>query len=173
MNLCVKQFIQPELVEQVAQILQETDLDPHSLRLEITESMLLENTESVATVLSQLKALEVSLYLDDFGTGYSSLSYLPRFPIDTLKIDRSFISRMGCSDEGEEIVRIITMLAHALGMDVIAEGVETREQLAQISTLQCKYGQGYFFSKPLDSATAGVLIAENFGSMNNNSISTV
>ena len=167
-NLSAKQFRQPELVEQIAQILHATNLDARSLKLEITESILLENGESVIAVLSQLKTLGVSLYLDDFGTGHSSLSYLHCFPINALKIDRSFINRMGCGDESWEIVRAITMLAHALGMDVIAEGVETKEQLAQLSSLQCKYGQGYFFSKPLDSLTAGALITENFNDINNN-----
>jgi diguanylate cyclase (GGDEF)-like protein/PAS domain S-box-containing protein len=162
-NFSIKQFTQPELIEQIAGILQEINLDARHLRLELTESMLMENAECVTAVLLQLKALGVWLYLDDFGTGYSSLSYLHRFPINALKIDRSFVNRMGYSDESCEIVRAITTLAHALGMDVIAEGVETIEQLAQLSTLECKYGQGNFFSKPLDSATATALIAENFG----------
>ena len=163
-NLSAKQFTQPSLCQQIAQILLETNLDASSLRLEITESMLMEKAD-VATVLLQLKSLGVSFYLDDFGTGYSSLSYLYRFPIDTLKIDRSFISRMGFGNDNSEIVRTITTLAQALSMDVIAEGIETVEQLMQLSALQCKYGQGYFFSHPLDTQAAGALIAKSLCGM--------
>lgn len=158
-NLSVKQFAQPDLTEQVAQILQETKLDPESLRLEITESVLINNAESVTVVLLQLKGLGVSLSLDDFGTGYSSLSYLHRFPIDNLKIDRSFVSRMGFGDKNSKIVQAIILLAQALDIDVIAEGIETVEQQAQLTALQCNYGQGYLFSKPLASAQAGALIS--------------
>jgi diguanylate cyclase (GGDEF)-like protein/PAS domain S-box-containing protein len=164
-NLSAKQFTQPNLCQQIAQILLETNLDASSLRLEITESILMDKAESVTTVLLQLKALGVSLYLDDFGTGYSSLSYLHRFPIDTLKIDRSFISRMGFGDDNSKIVRAILTLAEALNIDVIAEGIETAEQLMLLSASQCKYGQGYFFSRPLDTQAAGALIAESLGGM--------
>jgi diguanylate cyclase (GGDEF)-like protein len=164
-NLSIRQFTSPELIEQIAGILHETNLDARSLRLEVTESMLFENAESVTAMLSQLKDLGVSLYLDDFGTSYSSLTYLHQFPIDALKIDRSFVSRMNFDEESGEIVRTITLLAHSLGMDVIAEGVETKEQLAQLSALQCKYAQGYFFYKPLDGATAGALIAQKLSSV--------
>ncbi len=163
-NLSAKQCLQPEFVDQVSQILTEADLDARSLSLEITESVLLDNAEFGAAVLSQLKALGLSLSLDDFGTGYSSLSYLYRFPIDTLKIDRSFISRIDQAKGGFEIVRAIIMLAHALGMEVIPEGIETSHQLAQLRTLQCKYGQGNFFSQPLTGAEAGALIAKNLSS---------
>ncbi len=159
-NFSVKQFTQPKVVEQIAQILNETNLDARSLKLELTESVLVEYPESVTAVMQQLQALGVLLYLDDFGTGYSSLSYLHRFPIKTLKIDRSFVSRMTDCSESWEIVRAITMLAQALNIDVIAEGIETSAQLAQLNKLQCNYGQGYFFSKPLDAATAGALIAQ-------------
>ena len=164
-NLSVKQLKQPELIQHIAQILHETNLDARSLRLEITESLLMENTESVTAMLSQLKDLGILLYLDDFGTGYSSLSHLHCFPIDTLKIDRSFISRMAPNDKSSEIVRASIRMAQALGMDVIAEGVETAEQLAQLSALQCQYGQGYFFSKPLDAVSAGALIVEQLSSV--------
>lgn len=148
-NLSSKQFTQPNLAEQIHQILQSTGLEAKSLRLEITESAVMENAESAIATLLQLKELGVQLYIDDFGTGYSSLSYLHRFPIDTLKIDRSFVSRMNGDGENLEIVRTIVELAHNLGLDVIAEGVETAEQLAQLRTLQCEYAQGYLFSKPL------------------------
>lgn len=158
-NLSVKQVLQPDLVEQVAQVLHETNLDARSLKLEITESVLVANAELVTAVLLQLKGLGVLLSLDDFGTGYSSLSYLHRFPIDSLKIDRSFISRMGFGDKNVKIVQAIILLAQALDIEVIAEGIETVEQQARLSTLQCKYGQGFLFSRPLDSATTGILIS--------------
>jgi diguanylate cyclase (GGDEF)-like protein/PAS domain S-box-containing protein len=166
-NFSVKELTQPDLIEQIAQILHETSLDASSLKLELTESVLLENTETATTLLKRLKALGMELYLDDFGTGYSSLSYLHQFPINALKIDRAFVSRINVCNESWQIVQAITMLANALGMDVIAEGVETFEQLAQLSALQCKYGQGNFFSKPLDGATANVWIAQKVRSMDN------
>ena len=156
-NLSIKQFLQPDLIEQIDQILKKTGLDSRSLRLEITESCLMENGES-ATTMSQLRDLGVHLHIDDFGTGYSSLSYLHRFPVDTLKIDRSFISGMGVNGENSEIVQTIVALAHNLGMTVTAEGVERAEQLTQLRILQCEYAQGYFFSKPVDSKVAEALI---------------
>ncbi len=158
-NLSGKQFMQPDLVEQTAQILRKANLDPRSVKLEITESVIMENTESVTAMLMQLRALNIQLGIDDFGTGYSSLSYLHRFPIDTLKIDRSFVSRMGVERENAAIVRTIVSLAHNLGMNVIAEGVETKEQLAQLRALGCEYAQGDFFSKPLDGEAATALIS--------------
>jgi EAL domain-containing protein (putative c-di-GMP-specific phosphodiesterase class I) len=120
----------------------------------------MENDEATINILSQLRDLSIQLYIDDFGAGYSSLSYLHYFPINALKVDRSFISRMGMSHENLEIVRTIIILAHNLGMDVIAEGVEIREQLEHLRGLKCEYGQGYFFSKPINSEAAGMLIAE-------------
>ena len=131
--------------------------------MEITESVLIEYPESVTAVMQQLKALGVSLSLDDFGTGYSSLSYLHRFPIDILKVDASFISRIGSCYESWEIVRAIVMLARALNLEVIAEGVETLEQLTRLRGLKCQYGQGYYFSQPLDGLTAGTLINQKLG----------
>ncbi|MGE5657267.1 MAG: EAL domain-containing protein [Actinomycetota bacterium] len=158
-NLSSKQFVQPNLVAQVQQILKETGLDAHRLRLEITESALIDNTESATAVLWELKTLGIQLSIDDFGTGYSSLSYLHRFPIDTMKIDRSFISSIDRDRENLEIVRAIVMLAHNLGMDVIAEGVETAAQLAKIAELQCESGQGYWFTKPLEAAALEAFLA--------------
>jgi diguanylate cyclase (GGDEF)-like protein/PAS domain S-box-containing protein len=158
-NLSGKQFSQPDLIEQIDQILQETGLKPDCLKLEITESELMQNATAVATLLEQLKALKIQLSIDDFGTGYSSLSRLRQFPINTLKIDRSFISTMSDNGENAEIVQAIITLAHNLGMDVVAEGVETAEQLAYLKTLRCEYGQGYFFSKPLNGEAAGLLLA--------------
>ncbi|MEP0783228.1 EAL domain-containing protein [Trichocoleus sp. DQ-A1] len=158
-NLSSKQFTQPHLAQAIHQILEETGLDAGCLRLEITESAVMENAESAIATLLQLKKLGVQIYIDDFGTGYSSLSYLHRFPIDTLKIDRSFVGRMSSDSENWEIVRTIITLAHNLGLDVVAEGVETAEQLAQLRTLQCEYGQGYFFSRPLDVASVETFMA--------------
>ncbi len=157
-NISVKQFSQPDLVDQITQTLQEFSLDARSLNLEITESVIMENFESVIAILRQLKALGVHSHMDDFGTGYSSLSYLHRLPIDALKIDRSFISGSRSGIEIPEVVRTIVTLARDLGIKVIAEGVETEEQRVQLRALGCKYGQGYLFSKPLDAEEAGKLI---------------
>ena len=161
-NLSVKQFSQQDLIEKVAAILKETNLAPTSLKLEITESAVMENVETATRMLKELRELGVQLAMDDFGTGYSSLSNLHRFPINTLKIDRSFITRMVENNENAEIVRTISGLAQNLGMDVVAEGVETREQLEILRALGCKYGQGYFFSKPLDTQSAEAFICETY-----------
>jgi diguanylate cyclase (GGDEF)-like protein/PAS domain S-box-containing protein len=150
-NLSVKQFMNPDLIKHINAALVETGVDPHSLKLEITESMVMENVEAAIAMMGQLRSLGIELSIDDFGTGYSSLSYLHRFPISTLKIDRSFVSRMTSNNENAEIVRTIIMLARSLKMDVVAEGVETAEQLAQLKALDCEYGQGYYFSKPLSA----------------------
>lgn len=158
-NLSGKQFSQPNLIEQIGQILEETTLDPHSLKLEITENVLVENAKSASAMLIKLQALGIQLSIDNFGTGYSSLSYLHQFPIDTLKIDGSFIKNVDVDIEKIEIVRTIVVLAWNLGMDVVAEGVETTKQMYQIKSLKCDFGQGYFFSNPLNSETAEVLIA--------------
>lgn len=160
-NLSSKQLLQPDLIEQIKQILQETNLEPRSLGLEITESAIIENAEAAAIMLSQLQRLGVRLYMDDFGTGYSSLSYLHRFPIDTLKIDRSFISNMSVDTEKIEIIRTVVTLAGNLSMNVVAEGVETNKQMHQLKALNCEFGQGYFFAKPLNSEMAEALIAVN------------
>ena len=146
------------LLERLDQILRETGVEGRSLKLEITESGLLKNATSGTVILQQLKTLGVQLSIDDFGTGYSSLARLHQLPIDTLKIDRSFVSRMGNDGESVEIIRAIMTLAHSLEMDVIAEGVETQEQLLQLRSLNCEYGQGYFFSRPVDSKRAEELL---------------
>jgi diguanylate cyclase (GGDEF)-like protein/PAS domain S-box-containing protein len=159
-NLSSKQFINSNLSEQVRQILKETEVEPQSLKLEITESMVMENFETATEMLNQLRTLGVELSIDDFGTGYSSLSYLHRFPISTLKIDRSFVSRMSDNNENAEIVRTIIMLARSLKMDVVAEGVETQDQLSQLAMLECEYGQGYYFAKPLDIEGVAKLLAD-------------
>ncbi|MBW4641640.1 MAG: EAL domain-containing protein [Goleter apudmare HA4340-LM2] len=149
-NLSGKQFSQPHLLEEIDQILQETGLHPSSLKLEITESAIITSPEQAATVLEKLKALGMQLCIDDFGTGYSSLAYLHHFPIDVLKIDRSFIKQMDRDGEQLAIIRAIVTLAHNLGMSVVAEGVETMNHLIQLRLLQCDQAQGYLFSRPLD-----------------------
>lgn len=158
-NLSAKQFSQVDLVRQIESVLERTGLDARSLKLEITETAVMERAEEAVAMLGQLKALGVKLHIDDFGTGYSSLSYLHRFPVDELKIDRLFVSRMGADDESSEIVATIIQLAHNLGMKVTAEGVETIEQLAQLRSLSCEYAQGYYFSKPVIAESAKLMIA--------------
>ncbi len=160
-NLSGKQFSQPDLIDQIKQALAETGLDAASLKVEITESAIIENIESATMALNQLKALGIRILLDDFGTGYSSLSYLHRFPIDTLKIDRSFVTRMSLP-KNSEIIRTIISLAINLGMDVIAEGVETREQVIQLTGLNCEYVQGYLLSRPIDGKAMKQLIEQTY-----------
>jgi len=157
-NFSSKQLMQHDLVNQIKQVLEKTGLTASALKLELTESLIMDNAASSCSLLHQLRELDIRLGIDDFGTGYSSLSYLHYFPIDTLKIDRSFIKRMGVDKENSEIVRTIITLAHNLGVDVIAEGVETSEQLTELRTLRCEYGQGYFFSNPVDSQVAEALV---------------
>jgi EAL domain-containing protein (putative c-di-GMP-specific phosphodiesterase class I) len=156
-NLSCKQIACLDLPQQIAQILRETQLESHSLKLEITESSIMDNTEVIELVLSQLQILGVQFYIDDFGTGYSSLSRLLELPLDVLKIDRSFVQQL-CSKRGEYLVRAIANLAQNLGIDVIAEGVETEEQAAKLQSLGCNRGQGYFFARPIDSAAVPPLV---------------
>ena len=164
-NLSSKQFTQATLISTFAMILKETGVKPQSVKLEITESVVMENVDTATDMLRQLRSLGVKLAIDDFGTGYSSLSYLHRFPIDTLKIDRSFVTRMSENNENVEIVRTIVVLAQNLGMDVVAEGVETNEQLVILQKLGCENGQGYFFSKPVNADGAEKIIAETYGAL--------
>ncbi len=147
-NISPKQFQQAGLSAQIGQILQQSGVDPNCVNLEITETIAMADAQRSAAVLQELKALGVHLEIDDFGTGYSSLSRLQRFPVDTLKIDRAFISRMDSDLETHEIVRTIVMLAQNLGLKVVAEGVETEEQLDMLKRVSCKWAQGYLFSKP-------------------------
>ncbi len=160
-NLSGKQFSHPNLIEEIKEILAETGLDASSLKMEITESAIIENIELATATLKNLKALGIKISLDDFGTGYSSLSYLHRFPIDTLKIDRSFVTRMNLP-KNSEIVRTIVTLAVNLGMDVIAEGVETREQVIHLTGLDCEFVQGYLLSKPVDGVAMQELIEQTY-----------
>jgi EAL domain-containing protein (putative c-di-GMP-specific phosphodiesterase class I) len=166
-NLASKQLREPNFIKQLDSILEETGLEGSCLRLEITETMLMDNFKDTLDVLFSIRERNIQLSIDDFGQGYSSLSYIHRFPVDILKIDRAFVNRMNCDRENFEIVRTITTLAHTLGMAVVAEGVETAEQLQQLQTLGCEFGQGYFFSRPLDvpSATAIIPVRSN-GSTN-------
>lgn len=159
-NLSSRQFNQPNLVEQLEQSLKETGVMGSAIKVEITESMVMGDVESAIDLMLRLKSLELKLGIDDFGTGYSSLSYLHRFPMDTLKVDQSFVSRMEKSSEDYEIVRTIVSLGHNLGMDIVAEGVETAEQMKLLQQLNCEYGQGYFFAKPLPSDAAATLLAQ-------------
>jgi EAL domain-containing protein (putative c-di-GMP-specific phosphodiesterase class I) len=147
-----------DLVRQIQAILQESGLAPGSLKLEVTESAIMENPEKAAAILTSLRELGIHLSLDDFGTGYSSLSYLHRFPFHNLKIDRSFVSKLEAGDKDAEIVKVINSLAKNLGMDVVAEGIETEAQWAVLHGLACAYGQGYFFSRPLEDTAARKLI---------------
>ncbi|PSR15853.1 diguanylate cyclase [filamentous cyanobacterium CCP3] len=159
-NLSGRQFEQPYLADQLSQILRETNLDGRSLKLEITESMVMGEIDTAIDLMLRLKALGCRLGMDDFGTGYSSLSYLRRFPIDTLKVDQSFIRHMGNSREDHEIVRTIIGLGHTLGMDLIAEGIETQEQAAALRSLGCEFGQGYYWAKPLPAIEATALLKD-------------
>ena len=163
-NLSAKQLMESDLVERIAEVLQESQLKPWHLKLEVTESVVMENPEIAAVTLAKLRALGVLLSIDDFGTGYSSLSYLNRFPLHILKIDRSFISTMNQSDENLQIVKTIVTLAGNLGMEVIAEGVETEEQLNQLRLLKCQYAQGFLFSKPMNAMDADLFILKRVNS---------
>ena len=158
-NLSAKQFRQPELVNRIREVLDHSSLEPSRLCLEITESMIMEDAESAVDKMRRLRDVGVELHIDDFGTGYSSLSYLHRLPTHTIKIDRSFVRRMTERNGKSEIVGTIVTLARNLGMRVAAEGLETADQLARLRQLECEYGQGFFFSKPLDHGDAGRLIA--------------
>ncbi|HYP53285.1 MAG TPA: EAL domain-containing protein, partial [Pyrinomonadaceae bacterium] len=159
-NISAKQFTQPDMLERVERVLRETGLDPRRLTLEITESVIMSNADLAAGTLRQLRALGVQLSIDDFGTGYSSLSYLHGFPANTLKIDRSFVSKMTGGNESAAIVETIITLASKLRMNVVAEGLETAEQKAQLLELGCEHGQGYLFSKPVDARAADRLLQE-------------
>ena len=157
-NLSSRQFRHNDLFEKVVETIRSTGADPAGIKVEITESILIEHPEQVIATLTRLRALGVKVLLDDFGTGYSSLAYLHRFPLDTLKIDATFVQRMVDDQGSAEIVRTIIVLAHNLGMDVVAEGVETAEQYALLRQWQCDYAQGYFFSHPVPASEALKLI---------------
>ena len=149
-NLSAKEFSsRPGLLKRVANVLSNSGLSPQNLRLEVTESSLIKSSDAALATMNGLREMGIGLHLDDFGTGYSSLNYLHRFPFDTLKIDRSFIQRVCYHKESVEIVRTILELAHSLNMEVVAEGIETLDQLHCLRSLGCGYGQGYYFARPL------------------------
>ncbi len=160
-NLASKEIGSPDLLSKIDQILLETGLDGSHLRIEITESMLMEYGDETIKLLLEIQARNIQLSIDDFGQGYSSLSYLHRLPVDTLKIDRAFVSQMYLNGESFEIVRTITTLAHTLGMDIVAEGVETLEQFATLRDLGCEFAQGYLFAPPLNAQSASDTIANH------------
>ncbi len=155
MNLSARQLAEPSLPQRVAETIEACGIDPRRLVLEITESALVHDVTTAAMVLDELKALGVGLAVDDFGTGFSSLNYLKRFPVDVLKIDRSFVSGLGVDPEDSAIVAAVRALGGALGLDVVAEGVETELQAAKLLELDCPYAQGYLFSRPVP---AGALL---------------
>ncbi|NOZ69240.1 MAG: EAL domain-containing protein, partial [Deferribacteres bacterium] len=159
-NISSRQML-PDLIKYIKEVIRDTGIEPSTLILEITESMIMENAQTVAPLFLQLKDINVKLHIDDFGTGYSSLSYLHQFPVDVLKIDRSFVSRLGFNGDNMKIVRAIATLAHSLNMDIIAEGVETEDQIEQLRSLNCKYMQGYFFSRPLNCSETERLLRRN------------
>lgn len=160
-NISSAQITQSEFTRELCQILEETNLDAGSLSLEITESMIVENTAIVKATLDQLKDMYVQLHVDDFGTGYASLSYLHRFPIDALKVDRSFVTELGHDSRNAEIVHTIAKLANNLKMDVVAEGVETAQQLQYLRRLNFHYAQGYYFARPADRDEIRKVLAAN------------
>jgi PAS domain S-box-containing protein len=170
-NITPKQFAQPNLSAEIGEILRQTGMDPSCLDLEITETIAMADVRHSAVVLGELKALGARLSIDDFGTGYSSLSRLQGFPVDTLKIDRAFISRIDSDAETYEIVRIIIMLAHSLGLKVVAEGVETQQQMDMLKQIGCELAQGYLFSKPANHEAIQQLLASNYGTSTHSSAS--
>ncbi len=157
-NISSKQIAQPDFVEKVQLVLQETGLKPEALKLEITESAVIQNQAVANECFNRLNNLGIQLHVDDFGTGYSSLSYLQHFPIHCIKIDRSFIQEIGKPGKNADLVRTMIMMARDLGMEAIAEGIETEEQLRQLEGLSCKFGQGFLLSRPMDERTAESLL---------------
>jgi EAL domain-containing protein (putative c-di-GMP-specific phosphodiesterase class I) len=157
-NISARQFSHPDFVNDIRTALEQTGFNPGSLQLEILETIAMGDAERSVIVFSQLKALGVQLSIDDFGTGYSSLGRLRRFPVDTLKIDRSFISKMDTDADNRSIVRTIVALAHNLDLNLVAEGTETLEEVAELQKLECEYAQGYFFSRPIERDAAERLL---------------
>jgi diguanylate cyclase (GGDEF)-like protein len=160
-NFSTRQCAEPNFVDKIIQTLQKHRLDAGSLRLELTESLVVENSARTSAMLAQLRTLGIQVHIDDFGTGYSWLSYLHTLPVDTLKIDRSFIGRLGTNGGGADIIQAILTLANSLGVQVVAEGVETDDQFARLKALNCQFMQGFLFSHPVDSEQAGSLIKKS------------
>lgn len=163
-NLSVRQFGQNDCVENIMKTLRRSRVRPESLLLEVTESTLISDADHAADILRRLRALHIRVALDDFGTGYSSMGYLHRLPVDMIKIDRTFIARVNSGPQDIEIVRAIVAMAHNLRMRVIAEGIETREQLAVVRGLACDHGQGYLFARPMDAAAMTKFLQEHLAS---------
>ncbi len=159
-NLSNRQFVQPDLIQKIESVLKETELPAESLLLELTEMTMIEDIESAAIKIDQFRKLGVGVEIDDFGTGYSSLGYLRHLPVNSIKIDRSFTSSIGISKTGIPIIRAIIVMANSLDMKVIAEGIETSEQLKNLMDLNCDFGQGFFFNSPIDHRAAEELIRE-------------
>jgi diguanylate cyclase (GGDEF)-like protein len=161
-NLSRRQLAHADLVQNVTRLLQESQMEPSRLMLEITEGAIMEDAEDAARTLATLRAMGLRVAIDDFGTGYSSLSLLQRFPIDVVKIDRAFVAELDTSSsDGSQVLRAITSLANTLGLDVVAEGVERADQVALLQELDCTYGQGYYFAYPQDADSAGSLLEEH------------
>jgi EAL domain-containing protein (putative c-di-GMP-specific phosphodiesterase class I) len=157
-NLSIKQFAKPGLDARIAELLTATGFPAERLALEVTESVIIDQPEAAKTVLESLKALGLKVHMDDFGTGYSSLSYVHQLPLDGLKVDRAFVSRMDLDDRSRQLVRTVLQLARSIGLDAVAEGVSTLPQLAELRRLDCDFGQGFLFSPPLDAVAMGRLI---------------
>jgi len=160
-NLSGKTCEENKIVEQIAQIINESGVNPGTIKMEITEGTIMQHEEKTSAVLAELKAMQMQLMIDDFGTGYSSLSYLHRLPIDVLKIDRSFVSNMELGNKNSEIVRTILSLASNLGMATVAEGVENAAQAEQLQNLDCNFAQGYYFARPAAAADMEKYLGES------------
>lgn len=160
-NFSARQCAEMDFVDRIVEVLQRNGLDPGCLKLELTESLIVKDSRYMAEMLEKLRDIGIQVQIDDFGTGYSSLGYLHTLPVDTLKIDRAFISRLETNAGGTEIVQMILALAHSLGMKVVAEGVETEEQLSALRTMDCEYVQGFLLARPVDNQAAGVLIEKS------------
>ena len=165
-NISGKLFSRPEMANRIADMIEESGIQPGSLRLEITENAIMDHGEAALSALSYLRSLGVKLHIDDFGTGYSSLSYLQRFSYDSLKIDRSFVNRMSEKGDSNAIVKTICALGEMLGMQVIAEGVETKAQLRELVAMRCPEGQGFWFAKPMETSAVGGFLAKGPVSIN-------
>jgi EAL domain-containing protein (putative c-di-GMP-specific phosphodiesterase class I) len=159
-NLSVRQMLAPDIAGLIEDVLRRTGAPPENLCLELTESVFMEDVAYFARMLAGLKALGVQLAIDDFGTGYSSLSYLKRFPVDAVKVDRSFVDGLGTDPHHSALVAAIVAMADALGLQVTAEGVETEDQLANLKKLQCQRAQGFYLARPMPAIDLGRLVAD-------------
>ena len=167
-NVSPQHLTEPNFITHVKKILCESNLAPQTLLLELTERTIVDDSQFIAHILNELQAMGVRVQIDDFGTGYSSLSYLQDLPAETIKIDRSFISRMVESRDGAELIRAIVALGRALGMKVIAEGIETADQLSQLEAFDCEYGQGYFFARPIEASAVSAYITQSLQDQSTN-----